>query len=116
MLVASVLGATLTLSGLGERVEELFENFRLVGSLGYYSSEAAFLLLPFGVAANLAGSRELAPVLRGACLAGATLCLQVAVLTQSRGTLVALFVAFQSFSCSLPGSSSRRPDRHFLRL
>lgn len=101
VLATSVLGAALvaalTLSGLGERVGELFENSRLVGSLGYYNSEAAFLLIPFWVGVYLAGSRGFNPVLRGACLAGATLCLQVAVLTQSRGALVALFVSLPIF-------------------
>lgn len=101
VLAASVLGAALvaglTLSGLSEQVEDLFKDPRLVGTLGYYNSEAAFLLFPLWVGIYLAGSRRLNPVLRGACLAGATLCLQVAVLTQSRGALVALLVSLPVF-------------------
>lgn len=96
-LTASVLGpaavAAFTLSTLAADLENLFDSSRLIGTVGYYNGEAAFLLVPFWVAVYLAGSRRVNPITRGFVLAGATLCLQLAVLTQSRGALVAAAVS-----------------------
>lgn len=97
VLVASVLGpaavAVFTLATLAPRSEEFFENSRLVGTVGYYNGEAAFLLVPFWVAVYLAGSRRTNPILRGLLLSGAALGVEVAVLTQSRGALYAMVVS-----------------------
>ena len=97
ILAASVLGpaviAALTLWVLDERTGDLFDNYRLIGSMGYHNGEAAFLLLPFWVAIYLAGSRRVSPILRGVILAGALLSASVAVLTQSRGAMVAMAVS-----------------------
>ena len=96
-LAASALGpaviAALTLRALVPRFEALFENDRLVGTIGYYNGEAAFLLVAFWVAVYLGGSRRVNPVVRGAVLAGAVLCLDLAVLTQSRGAVVAMIAS-----------------------
>lgn len=101
VLAGSVLGpaavAALTLTRLAAEADTIFENNRLVGTVGYYNGEAAFLLLPFWVAVYLAGSRSVNPVLRGLTLAGATLCVEVAALTQSRGALVAAAVSLPVF-------------------
>ena len=101
VLAASVLGpalvASFTLAALGPRLGDMFENERLVGSVGYYNGEAAFLLVAFWVAVYLGGSRFSGPILRGAVLGGAVLCLDLAVLTQSRGAMVAMLVSLPVF-------------------
>lgn len=101
VLAATVLGpgviAALTLLALPSRIGEFFDDDRLVGTVGYYNGEAAFLLVPFWVALYVAGSRRVPPVLRAAVLAGAVLSLNLAVLTQSRGAMVALAVSLPVF-------------------
>jgi hypothetical protein len=101
VLAASVIGPTtvavLTLLHLTPRLEDYFENTRLVGTVGYYNGEAAFLLLPFWVAMYLAGSPSINPVFRAATLAGITLNLELAVLTQSRGAMVAIAASIPIF-------------------
>jgi hypothetical protein len=96
-LAASALGpaviAGLTLQAVVPNFEALFDDHRLVGTIGYYNGEAAFLLIAFWVAVYLGGSRRVNPVVRGAVLAGAVLCLDLAVLTQSRGAMVAMAVS-----------------------
>ena len=100
-LAASVIGpafvAALTLPTLLSRADDFFENSRLVGTVGYYNGEAAFLLIPFWVSVYLAGSRGVNPFLRGLVLAGATLCVAVAVLAQSRGAMVAMVLSVPLF-------------------
>src|SRR5215204_6426005 len=102
VLAASALGpavvAALTLLSLTPpRIEELFLNSRLEGTIGYRNGEAAFLLVPFWVAIYLAGSRSVNPILRGLILSGATLGVDVAVLTQSRGAMVAMVLSLVVF-------------------
>src|SRR5215217_3355479 len=102
VLAASAMGpaivAALTLLSLTPpRIEELFYDSRLEGTVGYRNGEAAFLLVPFWVAIYLAGSRSVNPILRGLILAGATLGVDVAVLTQSRGAMVAMVLSLVVF-------------------
>jgi hypothetical protein len=101
VLGASVLGpavvAAFTLPALGPRLEDLFDNERLAGTVGYYNGEAAFLLVPFWIAVYLAGSRGVNPILRGAVLAGAVLSVDLAILTQSRGAVVAIAASLPIF-------------------
>lgn len=101
VLAASAIGpaliAALTFQTLGTRLGELFENNRLVGTVGYYNGEAAFLLVSFWVSIYLGGSRRLNPFLRGVVLAGAVLSVDLAVLTQSRGAMVAMAVSLPVF-------------------
>jgi O-Antigen ligase len=101
VLGASVLGpafvAACTLPNLDPRFEDLFRGGRLVGTVGYYSGEAAFLLIPFWVAVYLAGGRHVNPVLRGAALASAVLSADLSILTQSRGAMVAMGVSLPVF-------------------
>jgi uncharacterized membrane protein (UPF0127 family) len=107
-LAASVIGpatvAALTLFTLAPRLQDLFgtdfnNGFigRLLGTVGYYNGEAAFLLVPLWVAVYLAGSRHVNPILRGLVLAGAALCVAVAILTQSRGAVVAVATSLPVF-------------------
>lgn len=101
VLAASVLGpavvAAFTLPALGPAYEALFEQGRLVGSVGYYNGEAAFLMLPFWIGIYLAGSPRMHPLLRGAVLGGLVLSAGVAVLPQSRGAMVALALSAAVF-------------------
>jgi hypothetical protein len=101
VLLASAVGPTIvavhTLIVLMPRVGDLFDNNRLLGSVGYYNGEAAFLLIPFWVAVYLAGSRRVNPLLRGLVLAGIVLSVALAVLTQSRGAMVAMVVSLPVF-------------------
>jgi len=100
-LAASSIGpalvAVFTLTNLAPDIENLFLNDRLVGSVGYYNGEAAFLLVPFWVSVYLAGSRRVNPLVRGVVLAGAVLGAEVAVLTQSRGAMVAMAASLPVF-------------------
>lgn len=104
VLAASVIGpavvAGFTLLAMDAGLEDffaMFEKARLIGTVGYYNGQAAFLLIPLWVAVYLGGSRNVNPVLRGAVLAGAVLSLNLAVLTQSRGAMVALAISFPVF-------------------
>ena len=101
VMVASAIGsaivAVLTLPALLSRADELFHDNHLMGTVGYRSGEAAFLLVPLWVAVYLAGSVRINPILRGLILAGATLCIELAVLTQSRGAMVGMIVSLPIF-------------------
>jgi hypothetical protein len=101
VLAASALGpsviAAFTLFALGPRLGDMFNHNQVIGTVGYHNGEAAFLLVSFWVAVYLGGSRRVNPVLRGAVLAGAVLCLSLAVLTQSRGAMVAMSVSLPVF-------------------
>lgn len=102
VLAASALGpavvAAFTLLALDSQLEDLFDGGdRLIGTVGYHNGEAAFLLVPFWVAVYLGGSRCVNPILRGAALAGAVLSVDLAVLTQSRGAMVAMVASLPIF-------------------
>src|SRR5215212_4447665 len=102
VLAASAIGpaivAALTLLSLTPpRIEELFLYGRLEGTIGYRNGEAAFLLVSFWAAIYTAGSRSASPLLRGLVLAGSVLRVNLAVLTQSRGALVAMLISLPVF-------------------
>jgi hypothetical protein len=101
VLAISALGpaviAVFTLLALPDRTGVLFHDDRLVGTVGYYNGEAAFLLVPFWVSVYVAGSRRVNMFLRAAVLAGAALSLNLAVLTQSRGAMVAMVASLLVF-------------------
>jgi hypothetical protein len=101
VLLASAVGpatvAFYTLIELVPRIEELFDNGRLLGNVGYFNGEAAFLLVPFWVAIYLAGSRRLNVLVRGLVLAGIVLSVDLAVLTQSRGAMLAMAASLPVF-------------------
>ena len=100
-LVASAVGpavvAALTIPTLIPRLDEIFYNNRLFGTVGYYNGEAAFLLVPFWVSVYAAGSRRVSPIVRSVVLAGTVLGAELAVLAQSRGALVAMAVSLPVF-------------------
>src|SRR5215210_4635711 len=102
VLATSTIGpaivAALTLLSLTPpRMEELFVNGRLEGTVGYRNGEAAFLLVSFWAAIYTAGSRSVHPLLRGLMLAGTVLSVNLAVLAQSRGAMVAMAVSLPVF-------------------
>ncbi|HEY2537279.1 MAG TPA: O-antigen ligase family protein [Solirubrobacteraceae bacterium] len=68
----------------------LYLDARLVYPLGYYNADAALFMMTALVAVALACRRGGAPVLRVGGLVIATVCLQLAVLGQSRGWLFTL--------------------------
>ena len=85
--------AAFTARALLSKTGELFENSTLSGSIGYHNGEAALLLVPFWLAIYLAGSRRVHPIVRGLVLSGTVLSACLAVLTQSRGAMVAMIVS-----------------------
>jgi hypothetical protein len=101
VMAASVLGpavvAGFMLPALGPRVEDFFSYDRLSGTIGYFNAQAAFLLVPFWASAYLGGCRDVHPLLRAGVLAGAVLSVDLAVLTQSRGAMVALAASLPVF-------------------
>jgi uncharacterized membrane protein (UPF0127 family) len=101
VLTAAAVGPSVlagyTLRSLVASPGDLFENSRLIGTVGYYNGEAAFLLVPFWTTIYVAGSRRVPTVLRAIVLAGAALSADVAVLTQSRGAMVAMAVSLPIF-------------------
>ncbi len=101
VLTAAAVGPSVlagyTLLSLLSSLGGLFENSRLIGTVGYYNGEAAFLLVPFWTTIYVAGSRRVPAVLRAVVLAGAVLSADVAVLTQSRGAMVAMAVSLPIF-------------------
>ena len=68
-----------------------------MGSVSYYNGEAAFLLVPIRVGIYLAGSCLVNPALRGLVLAGVLCSMEVVVLMQSRGAMVATAVSLPVF-------------------
>ncbi|MGI9050740.1 MAG: O-antigen ligase family protein [Rubrobacteraceae bacterium] len=101
VLAATALGpavvAALTFFSIASDPGQLFMNGRLNGTVGYYNGEAAFLLVPFWTAIYLASSRRVNPALRGLVLAGAVISAEVAVLSQSRGAMVAMVISLLVF-------------------
>jgi hypothetical protein len=95
------------LLALPTRSGELFDDGRLVGTVGYYNGEAAFLLVPFWVSVYVAGSRRVNVFLRAAVLAGAVLSLNLAIMTQSRGAMVAMAVSLLVFFIFLRPAPAR---------
>ncbi|MGI8632791.1 MAG: tetratricopeptide repeat protein [Solirubrobacterales bacterium] len=61
--------------------------------LGYHNANAAFFLLAFWAAVTLAAGRTLAAPLRVGALAAATVCLELAIMGQSRASVGAIALA-----------------------
>src|SRR5262249_59582192 len=61
--------------------------------LGYGNANAAFFLVALWPAVALAARHEIASWFRGLMAGTATLCIELAVLSQSRGSLIAAVVA-----------------------
>lgn len=71
--------------------------------LGYRNANAAFFAIAVWPALALARSRELHFSLRAAALAPATLCVELALLSQSRGSVIGAAVALAVYTTLSPG-------------
>lgn len=96
-LAASAFGpglvAIYTILTLPVSTDDYFIDNRFMGTVGYYNGEAAFLLVPFWVSIYVAGTRRIHPVVRAVALAGAVFGAEVAILSQSRGAMVAMIIS-----------------------
>lgn len=89
--------AAITIPMIGSSADGLFESSRLLGTVGYFNAEAAFLLISFWAGIYVAGSKRIHPALRAAALASIVVGVELAVLTQSRGAMVSLAVSLPVF-------------------
>jgi O-antigen ligase/polysaccharide polymerase Wzy-like membrane protein len=81
---------------------EFFIHGRLSAPAGYSNAACALYMLAFWPLAYVAARRELPAAVRGALLAAATALLELAVLTQSRGSLFAVPVAVVAYLLIVP--------------
>ncbi len=92
--VGVVAVATLGALFLSENGRELLEiDGTIRYPLGYRNAVAAFFIIGVLPMVALAASRDLDPRLRAGLTAAATLCIELVVLSQSRGSVFAAFVA-----------------------
>ena len=93
--IAGLFAATLTLTALltGSDFGTYVEEGTLRYPLGYRNANAAFFLIALWPAVHLAAARELDWRLRALALAAGTLCLELAMLSQSRGSTIAAGLA-----------------------
>lgn len=96
-VIGPAVAAAFTVLAFDSNLGGMFENGRLEGTVGYYNGQAAFLLVSFWTAMYLAGSPRVNPVLRAAVLASSVINVEVAVLTQSRGGMVAVALSLLVF-------------------
>lgn len=80
-----------------------FISGRLVEPTGYANATAALFIGGFWPAVYLAGRRQTPIVLRGALLGAAGLLVQIALVPQSRGSLLVLPIALAIFIAIVPG-------------
>jgi O-Antigen ligase len=91
---------------LGGDGQELFGGSRLLEPLGYTNALGGFFLLGFWPLVAL-GERARLPVLAGAAAAGASLLASLAVLTESRGTVLAFAASAAAVLLLVPGRNRR---------
>ncbi|MCZ4496060.1 MAG: O-antigen polymerase, partial [Thermoleophilia bacterium] len=72
---------------------ELFYTGRLLGTLGYFNGQAAFLLLPIWCGVWLAADRRLPSLARGTAVGALTFLAATSLLAQSRGSMLGVAVA-----------------------
>jgi hypothetical protein len=92
---------TVTLAG-GTDIPSLLQNETLRFPIGYRNAEAAFLLICLWPLLALAAEGDLPWQLRSLMIGGATMLLELAVLSESRGSLPAAAVAFAAFLALSP--------------
>jgi tetratricopeptide (TPR) repeat protein len=91
-VVTAVLGASEVIRGLTGDAAEVFSSGRLAGPIGYENASAALFGAAFWPAIVLLAQPSMRPVARGVLLATAGVLLELCVLAQSRGTLIAMTV------------------------
>jgi hypothetical protein len=107
-----VLLVSLSLAALGIGLADLaramgdpaafFSYGRFIAPAGYANAACAVYLFAFWPLAYIAARREAPAVIRGVLLAGATALVELAVLTQSRGSLVAVPTAAVAYLLIVP--------------
>ena len=103
-LVVAAVGLITLERGLhGGHPTSMFLDWQLTMPIGYHNGNAALFLMALFPALYLASRRELPPLARGLLLAGASVLVQVAVLAQSRGSMLALPVALALFFVLVSG-------------
>jgi tetratricopeptide (TPR) repeat protein len=97
--------AVITLVGIGAVADPatLFDGDRLTEPVGYANAQAATWLMALWPAVTLAASRRVPWALRGIAAALAVVVLDVALLSQSRGSLLALPVCAVLLVAIVPG-------------
>jgi hypothetical protein len=81
----------------------LFIDDRVLGPAGYVNASAALWLMAFWPAVLLAAARETPWAARGALVAGAAILADVALLSQSRGSVIAMPLTALALLAALPG-------------
>jgi hypothetical protein len=93
LLLVSVAGPVLAtvplLLRLADHRADYFLDGRMLGTVGYFNGEGAFLVMPAALALTSAASRRFPWPVRGACVAGMALLGATAILPQSRGAVLA---------------------------
>jgi O-Antigen ligase len=87
----------------GGHVGSIFLDSRLASPVGYPNGEAALFLIPLWPALYLASRREVPPLARGLLAASASLLVQMTVLAQSRGSMIAFPIVFLIFVALVSG-------------
>jgi O-antigen ligase len=93
VLVTAGAGAWAVIRGIGGSDPAMLSGGRLAGPVGYENASAALFLAAFWPAVLLASRRETPWQARGVLLAAASVLLNLCVLTQSRGSVIAGAIA-----------------------
>jgi O-antigen ligase len=104
LALAALFAGVLTVGGLltGSEFAKYAEEGTLRYPLGYRNANAAFFLIALWPAIGLAANRRLDWRLRALSLGTATLCLELAILSQSRASVIAGAVALVTFLVLAP--------------
>jgi tetratricopeptide (TPR) repeat protein len=95
---AAFAGVAAVVAMLGDNPADVLEvDAALDFPLGYRNANAAFFAIAFFPAVGLAAQRRLSPRARAVALGTATLCLELAALSQSRASMPAMAVALIVF-------------------
>lgn len=94
---------TLLRVGTLDAPRTLFHDDRLIDPAGYANAAAALWLMPLWPAITFAASRRVPWALRGLLAATAVLCLDLALLSQSRGSVLAVPACLIFFVAFVPG-------------
>jgi hypothetical protein len=100
-LAALAIGVVDLVRAIGN-ANEFFINGRLAAPAGYPNAACAVYVFAAWPLAYIAARREVTPLLRGALLAAATALVELAVITQSRGSLIAVPIAVAAYLVIVP--------------
>jgi hypothetical protein len=101
---AAILGAvSLVRAARAAETETFFIDGRFVEPLGYANAESAFFLIAFWPALFLASRREMPVLVRALMLGAAGVLAELALLPQSRGSVVAFPIVLALYFLVVPG-------------